>query len=812
MIDYDVFSPEIGLNAFCQKGQEAQFSDYLQDPPATENLIDGSLSASSILDGETTALSSVAKKTFNDTTSGKIEGLDTDGTYKWIIGDASSGVDWNVTTDNTLTVKGTITALSGAIGGWTINTSSLTDTAGTVGMSSAVTAGDDIRFWAGDATPGSAEFRVYESGALVASSATITGAITATSGTIGSFTIGTYLYTGTKTAYNDANAGVHIGGDGIGFGNNVFTVSAAGDVVATSLTLTGGTIKYGKTTFADSTNAGYYISSDGVYFGAAADATLLKYAIATGLIDLVGTISSRSTATIAAAINSSGNLVNDVINLRLDTSAKSILSDFEFNSTDYSGGLKCGTITWNATTGAITGGSGGVFHKGGIVFANAGVATITLDGATGAATFAGSLSAPSGNIGGFTIGATTLTGGTTNIILDSSNKAISINDATFGNLGIQLQYNAGTPRAYIGNGTNQYFQFDGTNVEINGTQLLFQSIYGDGSDGDVTISSNTNLTRDMYYDNLTITGSSIWLNPNGYRIFVKGTLTINSTCRIQRDGNGGGNGTNASGATAGMGGTAGAALAAGSIPGSVAGIVGANGGNGGSSSSGFSGGTGGNGNSVAKSVGSAGADGVDGGKGGNSGRGSGYIGGAKGENGTGGTQTGTVYNTIKNVYSAFLFSDTQSSTLTNYTGSAGTAASGGGGGGGGYPAEGVGGGGGGAGGSGSSGGIILVFVRNIVLNGDITSYGGTGGNGGNGAAGVGASPGGGGGGGGGCGGTGGVCVVVYNKKTGAGTIVAPGGKGGSEGNGGTGGGTGQTGDNGIVGSSGNAGQVITLQV
>jgi hypothetical protein len=178
---------------------------------------------------------------------------------------------------------------------------------------------------------------------------------------------------------------------------------------ASTLTITGAglvspVIRYGKTSFTDSTNGGYYISSAGIYAGAAADTTLFKYAVATGLIDLVGTISSRSTATIAAAINSSGNLVNDIINLRLDSSAKKILSDFNFASTDYSGGLKCGTITWNSTTGAITGGSGGVFHKGGIVFANAGVATITLDATTGNATFAGTLSAASGSLGAITIG------------------------------------------------------------------------------------------------------------------------------------------------------------------------------------------------------------------------------------------------------------------------------------------------------------------------------------------------------------------------------------------------------------------------
>jgi hypothetical protein len=82
-----------------------------------------------------------------------------------------------------------ITATLGTIGGWVIGATSLKDVAGTVGMSSAVTGGDDIRFFAGNVTPASAPFRVTEAGALTATSATITGAITATSGTIGGWTI-----------------------------------------------------------------------------------------------------------------------------------------------------------------------------------------------------------------------------------------------------------------------------------------------------------------------------------------------------------------------------------------------------------------------------------------------------------------------------------------------------------------------------------------------------------------------------------------------------------------------------------------------
>lgn len=71
------------------------------------------------------------------------------------------------------------------IAGWVIAAADLKDVAGTVGLSSAVTGGDDIRFWAGHATPASAPFRVTEAGALVASSATVSGTVNATAGYFG---------------------------------------------------------------------------------------------------------------------------------------------------------------------------------------------------------------------------------------------------------------------------------------------------------------------------------------------------------------------------------------------------------------------------------------------------------------------------------------------------------------------------------------------------------------------------------------------------------------------------------------------------
>ena len=69
------------------------------------------------------------------------------------------------------------------------------------------------------------------------------------------------------------------------------------------------------------------------------------------------------------------------------------------------------------------------------------------------------------------------------------------------------------------------------------------SLYGDGSDGDVTIAGNTNLTRDMYYDNLTV-NNAVVLDSKGYRIHVRKTLTNNGT--IQRVGGDGADGDGSS--------------------------------------------------------------------------------------------------------------------------------------------------------------------------------------------------------------------------------------------------------------------------
>jgi hypothetical protein len=106
--------------------------------------------------------------------------------------------------------------------------------------------------------------------------------------------------------------------------------------------------------------------------------------------------------------------------------------------------------------------------------------------------------------------------------------------------------------------------------------------FGDGSDGDVVVSTPTTLTRDTFYNNLTVSAGGI-LNPSGFRIYVNNTLTTSGGGKIQFTTNTGG---------AGPSGTGGAAVADGSIAGSLVG--GANATNGTASTNAY-GGTGGGG-------------------------------------------------------------------------------------------------------------------------------------------------------------------------------------------------------------------------
>lgn len=318
--------------------------------------------------------------------------------------------------------------------------------------------------------------------------------------------------------------------------------------------------------------------------------------------------------------------------------------------------------------------------------------------------------------------------------------------------------------------------------------IVYQPIASDYSDGNITISVNGSLSRDMYY-NALIVNTGVILNAAGYKIFAR-TITINGTGIISNAGGAGGVGASASGETGGAGGTAGTASSTGTM---VGGPAGKSGGAGGSTNAG----TGTNGTAgtnstfnINNNVGSAAGAG-----------GAGGTGAAAGTAGTGGTNTSTI-NPPRNMVSAFYQFEFTGATAVQKYNSASGSGSGGGGGAGGFGGSGTVGGGGGGGGSGGAGGMLFIAAETITNAGTISAAGGAGGAGGVGAAGTSLSTGGGGGGGGG-GGNGGVIFLVYATLTNTGTITAGGGTAGS---GGAvtagGGGAGVVGSVGVVGSAG----------
>ena len=297
-------------------------------------------------------------------------------------------------------------------------------------------------------------------------------------------------------------------------------------------------------------------------------------------------------------------------------------------------------------------------------------------------------------------------------------------------------------------------------------QATRANLFGDGSDGDVIVSTEINLERDMFYNNLTVESTGI-INTKSFRIFVKDQFIKKSGGILRNNGNIGGNGTVPNG------GIAGTAVAAGSL---VGGLAGSAGGYGGSAAiAGYPG------LSALKSLGSAGSGGGRGGLG--------SSGGNQRSGGDGGSQTGIVYNIPNSFFSAYYLLDTLPS-ITAMTISAG-----GGGGGGGYGQSTSGGGGG----SGSNGGIIWIAANRMFIEGEneIQANGGTGGNGAN------ASHTDGGGGGGGAGGSGGVIILIYGERTGTGTLSVAGGEGGT-------GGTSST--PGVDGSTGQTGKTYLIQI
>lgn len=148
-----------------------------------------------------------------------------------------------------LAVNGTLTSVAGSIGGWSIITGYLfsgSTTTARVGLHASDTA-TDVAIYAGNFTETLAPFRVLHNGSLFASSATITGSITATSGNItaalvaGSITADKLNVTSLSAI--SANLGTITAGTISGITINGSTMNAGGGAVtidANGISLTAG--------------------------------------------------------------------------------------------------------------------------------------------------------------------------------------------------------------------------------------------------------------------------------------------------------------------------------------------------------------------------------------------------------------------------------------------------------------------------------------------------------------------------------------------------------------------------------------------
>lgn len=313
--------------------------------------------------------------------------------------------------------------------------------------------------------------------------------------------------------------------------------------------------------------------------------------------------------------------------------------------------------------------------------------------------------------------------------------------------------------------------------------------FGTGADGVMATSTSWSLDRDYHFTNATV-DNGVTIQTNGYRMFVNNTLTFTGTGKIAEVGNAGSNGT---GGTGGSGGAT--AHSAGTLPTSNAGARGSDG-----DCNGACGETGaGDGVDTAKSFNS-----INAGTGGADCTTSGIF-----EAGETGANSDTYDSPFNNILDIHFLRDY----IDNNDRGQGVPSPGGGCGGnyaGGSPYAT----GGGGGGAGSPGGIVWVSARNIVTvdgNDYIDVSGGDGGDGQNGSscnsADVCA-----GGGGAGKAGAGGIVFLIYETKTGSGTINLDGGTSGNEGTGGINAGAGADGPDGGTVTDGVSGVSHIIQV
>ena len=376
---------------------------------------------------------------------------------------------------------------------------------------------------------------------------------------LGEFTFGA---SGAIKMITDENNGLWFSPTGIlakKAGANTLTVTNEGDVtMAGTITAVAGSI------------GGWNISATALYYDGATDAVSTgmasadypfyagkKYAsratapfrvtsagsfyASEGNIEGNLTVGGRLATTVGGAINIDGNFINEVINAKLDTSAKTILGDFTFGE---SGAIKM-----------ITDANNGLWiSPTGILGKKAGENTFTI-GIDGSATFAGTLSAATGTLGSLEIASggeivTTVTGQHS---VRMATGAIEFKDLSEDDTG--LIRSSGGEFRFLADLSGQDFRFNikDTSKFIFSTGAGFDTafeILGSGklSDGTNSIAINEMIRKPNI---IILTSSQTWTVPTAARkpgVIVEvvgaggGGQSVSATAGDKLGGAGGGGG------------------------------------------------------------------------------------------------------------------------------------------------------------------------------------------------------------------------------------------------------------------------------
>lgn len=300
-------------------------------------------------------------------------------TYFYVDSSNRFSLGANLTWDGaTLTITGSISATTGTIGGWTVAATTLTggnatlDSTGQLILGTSndvvyVSASDaTYRLWIGNATAGSATFRVTKGGVMTATAGVFSGAITSTSGTIGGWTLSSTTLTGGNATLDSAGQLI------LGTSNDIVYLSATN----ATYRLWVGNVTAGSAAFSV-TKTGL-LSATGATISGAITATSGSF---------TGTITSTSGTiggwTIGATTLTGGNATLDSAGqLILGTSNDVVyLSAFDATYRIWIGNVTAGSAAFSVTKAGVLSAIGGIF-SGAITSTSGAIAGFTLASST----------------------------------------------------------------------------------------------------------------------------------------------------------------------------------------------------------------------------------------------------------------------------------------------------------------------------------------------------------------------------------------------------------------------------------------------